>query len=99
MKTTLRQQTLDKCRHLLSEINRDPSSNLRGCFDRRFWAWKLVDFPDATFQRNLAPLAWYDKQKEIEAQLDSAEATPRACEQWKTTTSRSPGSFRDLPSP
>ena len=46
-------------RHLMSEINRDASAPAFGCFDRRYWAWKLVDFPEATFQRNVFPLAWY----------------------------------------
>jgi hypothetical protein len=42
---------------VLSEQDRDPYSPTRGCFDRRFWAWKLVDFPEATFQRHVYPLA------------------------------------------
>lgn len=41
----------------LSDQDRDPSSPTCGCFDRRFWAWKLVDFPEATFQRHVYPLA------------------------------------------
>ena len=60
----LRDQILAKCRLLLSEINRDIASSLRGCFDRRYWAWKLIDFPEATFQRNLYPLSWYALQPE-----------------------------------
>lgn len=35
----------------------NPYSATAGCFDRRYWAWKLVDFPDATFQRLVLPLA------------------------------------------
>jgi hypothetical protein len=46
------------CRRLLSEQNRDPHAPAYGCFDRRYWAWKLVDFPEATFQRNVLVLAW-----------------------------------------
>lgn len=46
------------CRRLLSEQNRDPYTPTYGCFDRRFWSWKLIDFPEATFQRNVYPLAW-----------------------------------------
>ena len=46
------------CRRLLSEQNRDASTPTYGCFDRRYWSWKLVDFPEATFQRNVYPLAW-----------------------------------------
>lgn len=51
------------CRHLLSAQDRDPFSPTYGCFDRRYWAWKLVDFPEATFQRNVYPLAWYLKSQ------------------------------------
>jgi len=51
------------CRHLLNEINRDPTSSSKGCFDRRYWAWKLTDFPEATFQRNLSGLSWYLNQQ------------------------------------
>jgi hypothetical protein len=36
---------------ILSSIDRDPFSKTRGCADRRYWAWKTVDFPDATFSR------------------------------------------------
>jgi hypothetical protein len=42
---------------VLSDQDRDPSSPTYGCFDRRYWAWKLVDFPEATFQRHVYPLA------------------------------------------
>lgn len=59
MKINLDAQVRQACRHLLSEINRDPASESLGCFDRRYWAWKLSDFPEATFQRNLANLTWY----------------------------------------
>jgi len=46
MKISLSDQVNITCRHLLSEINRDPSSSTYGCFDRRYWAWKLTDFPE-----------------------------------------------------
>jgi len=64
MEITLREQILVSCRHLLSHLNRDPASASFGCFDRRYWAWKLTDFPESTFQRNVAPLAWYMNQPE-----------------------------------
>ena len=37
--------------------NADPYSPLAGCFDRRFWAWKLTDYAEATFQRHVYPLS------------------------------------------
>ncbi|HUV15793.1 MAG TPA: hypothetical protein VMW28_04440 [Pelolinea sp.] len=61
MKMTLDEQVSFACRRLLSQMNRDSSTSTYGCFDRRFWAWKMTDFPEATFQRNLANLAWYLK--------------------------------------
>ncbi len=54
----IRKQVLQTCRHLLSEQNRDPYAPAHGCFDRRYWGWKIVDFPEATFQRNVYPLSW-----------------------------------------
>jgi hypothetical protein len=45
-------------RRALSEQNLDPYAPGYGCFDRRFWAWKLTDFPDATYQRLVLLLAW-----------------------------------------
>lgn len=66
IKTNLRSQVLTACRRLLSEINRDPATPTCGCCDRRYWAWKLIDFPEATFQRNLSALAWLMNQPEAD---------------------------------
>ncbi|HET7462296.1 MAG TPA: hypothetical protein VFJ82_13670 [Longimicrobium sp.] len=54
----VRAQVERACRRALSEQNRDPHAPAHGCFDRRFWGWKLVDFPEATFQRNVLLPAW-----------------------------------------
>jgi hypothetical protein len=64
MKISLETQVKSASRHLLSEINRDPSSNTFGCFDRRYWAWKLTDFPEATFQRNVLALTRFLHDKD-----------------------------------
>lgn len=56
--TPIQEQIRLACRRLLSELDRNPYSPTYGCFDRRYWAWKLVDFPETTFQRNSFPLAW-----------------------------------------
>lgn len=53
----IRSQINNAVRRVLSEQDRDPYSPTCGCFDRRYWGWKLVDFPEATFQRNVYPLA------------------------------------------
>ncbi|MBU2538849.1 MAG: hypothetical protein KKH22_10460 [Proteobacteria bacterium] len=59
---TIRQFIFLSCRHLLSEQDRDAYSPTRGSFDRRYWGWKIADFPEATYQRNVLPLAWALKQ-------------------------------------
>lgn len=59
MNTSIGNQIAISYRHLLSEVNRDPSADTYGCFDRRYWAWKMADFPEATFQRNVSALAWF----------------------------------------
>jgi hypothetical protein len=46
-------------RFLLNQQNRDPYTPTYGCFDRRYWAWKLVDYAEATFQRYVYALAWW----------------------------------------
>lgn len=58
----IKEQVSKSIRHLLSEENLDPCAVTMGCFDRRFWAWKTIDFPEATFQRNVYPLAWFLEQ-------------------------------------
>lgn len=62
---SIRDQSMQKCRFLLSQINRDKATQTYGCFDRRYWAWKLVDYPEATYQRNIYPLSWYLDQPEV----------------------------------
>jgi hypothetical protein len=54
----------------LGEQDASPHSTTSGCFDRRYWAWKLVDFPEATFQRLVWPLAqlYRDPQSRFHAQ-------------------------------
>jgi len=59
----LHHQVEGAIRRLLSEQNRDICAPAYGCFDRRYWGWKLVDFPEATFQRNVYPLAWALKNR------------------------------------
>jgi hypothetical protein len=54
----LHRQLEAACRRLLGAQQRDAHAPTHGCFDRRYWAWKTVDFPEATFQRAVYPLAW-----------------------------------------
>jgi hypothetical protein len=93
--THLRMQVLQACRRLLSEGNRDPYSPAYGCFDRRFWGWKSVDFPEATLQRNAYPLAWLfqhpDSRFKVEADI-LAEAV-RAALRFSSSIQHRDGSF------
>jgi hypothetical protein len=62
------------CRRALNEQDRDPYSPTFGCFDRRYWSWKLVDFPEATFQRLVYPLTWLLRRAERAGEANAAEA-------------------------
>ncbi|MCK5552270.1 MAG: hypothetical protein KAJ09_03925, partial [Deltaproteobacteria bacterium] len=48
-----------KIDYVLSHLDRDPFSKTTGSFDRLFWGWKFKDYPDATLQRLIYPLAKY----------------------------------------
>jgi len=93
MRTDLRAQTLTACQHLLSEINRDPATPTYGCFDRRYWGWKLVDFPEATFQRNLSALAWLREQPEAEGMRAMLTGTIQAGLLYAARIQHRSGSF------
>jgi len=45
------QKSLEQIPRILSIEDRESTSLTYGCFDRRWWAWKFKDFPDATLQR------------------------------------------------
>ena len=50
-------EALKQAPQIISWVDRDRYSATCGCFDRLFWGWKLKDFPDATLQRAVFPLA------------------------------------------
>jgi hypothetical protein len=82
------------CRYLLSAQDRDPFSPSYGCFDRRYWGWKLIDFPEATFQRNVYPLAWYLKNCRVNADLQRVlAASISASLQFAVKIQHNDGSF------
>ncbi|NMC46526.1 MAG: hypothetical protein GYA52_06790 [Chloroflexi bacterium] len=58
-KIAVEEQITLACRRALNLQNQDVLSATCGCFDRRFWAWKLIDYPEATFQRLILPLCWH----------------------------------------
>ena len=60
----------------LADQDANPYSPTAGCFDRRYWAWKLVDLPESTFQRLVHPLAvlYRDPKSRLHAQPDVLQA-------------------------
>lgn len=51
---------IENCvRYILSNQDMNVYSKTFGCIDRRYWSWKLADYPEATFQRNIYPVAWF----------------------------------------
>jgi hypothetical protein len=53
----LREQCDEAAHRLLAAQQRDVFSPTYGSFDRRYWAWKMAELPEATLQRNVHPLA------------------------------------------
>lgn len=43
-------QALDRLPQILAMFDTNPFSPTKGIGDRYFWAWKLIDFPNGTFQ-------------------------------------------------
>ncbi|MBI4437322.1 MAG: hypothetical protein HY590_07920 [Candidatus Omnitrophica bacterium] len=52
-----RQIVLSQIPRLLGLGDRDPFSETYGCFDRVFWHYRLIDFPNARFQEACWPLS------------------------------------------
>src|SRR5687767_14937292 len=80
------------CRRALVELNRDRWSALRGCFDRRHWGWKLVDYSEATYQRLVLPLTWYANRADAEQRGQLHESIRWALE-YAARVQHADGSF------
>ncbi len=93
--TILRTQAFQACRRLLSEENRDPYSPSYGCFDRRFWGWKIVDYPEATYQRNAYALAWLLRHPDpcLEIRADILTDAVQAALRYTASIQHGDGSF------
>lgn len=72
---------IESCvRFILSNQDMNVYSKTFGCIDRRYWGWKLADYPEATFQRNIYPVAWlletlcYNQNLEKEVLISSVKA-------------------------
>jgi hypothetical protein len=58
---------------LLSSFNADTTSNLYGVGDRYHWAWKLIDFPNGTFQGAVHGLAILLRLKSLPSNLSELD--------------------------
>jgi hypothetical protein len=55
---------------LLSLFNTDSTDLYFGCGDRRYWAWKLTDFPNGTYQGSAFGLAKLVEANMLPPELD-----------------------------
>lgn len=46
----------ERCRHLLTLVDRDSTSPTYGCFDRSYWQYRIKDFPTGMSQEGIYPL-------------------------------------------
>ena len=58
---------------LLSSFNADTTAGLAGVGDRYHWSWKLIDFPNGTFQAAVHGLAILLHLKQLPANLSESE--------------------------
>ena len=80
------------CQRALVELNRDRWSTLRGCFDRRHWGWKLVDYAEATYQRLVLPLIWFAERADADQRAALRESIAWALE-YAAHVQHADGSF------
>ena len=45
-------------KHIISLLDRNAASSTYGCFDRRYWSWRIGDMPNASLQYGIYPLTW-----------------------------------------
>ena len=45
-------------KRILSFLDRNIASSTYGCFDRRYWSWRIGDMPNASLQYGVYPLTW-----------------------------------------
>jgi len=82
---------------ILAWFDTDPVSPLRGCGDRRRWAWKLVDFANGTYQGVAHGLARLCAAGLLPEWLDEAAALRRidACVVGAAAIRRRDGSWEE----
>ena len=58
MSHVLQAAILDSCPRILSLLDKNPLSLTYGSFDRKFWQYKIIDFPCGMQQELILPLAY-----------------------------------------
>src|SRR3990170_4847496 len=53
--------------HVMSYLDRNSASATYGCFDRRYWSWRIGDMANASLQYGMYPLAWLWKHDDTGA--------------------------------
>ncbi|MFH0830251.1 MAG: hypothetical protein V1887_03780 [Candidatus Aenigmatarchaeota archaeon] len=87
------EKSLQAVPHLLTLLDREPSSPSYGCFDRQWWKYKVTDFVDARFQEAALSLALLTKSDcEWKGDKQIAELAKAACRFWAKIQAKD-GSF------
>lgn len=58
MKTLLNKKILENIPRILSLLDKNPYSSTFGSFDRKYWHYKIIDFPSGMQQELILPLAY-----------------------------------------
>ena len=61
-----KETVLREVNHILSYLDRDAASSTYGCFDRKYWSWRIGDMPNASLQYGIYPLTWIWKNDSTE---------------------------------
>jgi len=85
------EKSLQAVPHLLTLLDKEPSSPSYGCFDRQWWKYKVTDFVDARFQEAAFSLALLSKTGPYGGEW-MAELAKAACRFWAKTQAKD-GSF------
>lgn len=58
LQSVLTERLLRGARRALALLDKNPLSASYGCFDRKYWQYKIIDFPSGMQQELVMPLAW-----------------------------------------
>lgn len=89
---------LQETNHILSFLDRNIASSTYGCFDRRYWSWRIGDMPNASLQYGIYPLTWFwknDKTGKYKGNKNLLEWITAAINYWIKIQNRN-GSFNQF---